>query len=202
MLNSDEGRRGSEDLVASPTSTVSLIRNSRDGLVSAHQNLASLRSEAEDGGASSSTDSDESRHQYVRITNQGPINANKWESGSGSIADAATLTVLSDAISTRQNGARSSVGGTNTTFVVEPGLAISCSLVVVKGEKELGEELQAAGQHNVASLTSMSSKSDIAVPPPPPTHPEVLGIRRQSSSAAPFIRTPSISGLDPSRGVD
>ncbi|CDR98747.1 hypothetical protein [Sporisorium scitamineum] len=154
------------------------------GSNSVEQSLASLQMQSEGDTSSSSEDDDE---RGTTITNHGPINANNWQTGVSSIADTATLTVLSDPIT--DASANSSVGGTNTTFVVEPGLAISCSLVVVKGGQDLEQRLELAREKS--SFSAISQQPDLhgasTVPPPPPSHPEVLAIRRQSGTGAPTL---------------
>ena len=187
MLRSDSA--GSAALVTSPTSTVSLMGTSRAGSMSLDQSMgSSLHQGAEEESTSSSSDSDEDEGE-IRITNHGPVNANTWQTGNSSIADTATLTVLSDPITDSAAGARNSVGGTNTTFVVEPGLAISCSLVVVKGGKELGERLQLVREQNAEVQAPLHSSNTGGSIPPPPSHPEVMAIRRQRSGAAPPLQT-------------
>lgn len=181
MLGSDSNPESSIGMVTSPVSTAG---TSRTGPLSMDRNLASLQIEAE-GGTSSSSDSEDGDDIQTTIRNHGPINASKWQSNTSSIADTATLTVLSDPIT----DSASSMGGTNTTFVVEPGLAISCSLVVIKGDKNLGERLKSVREQNAVPLRQASSEVSV-MPPPPPAHPEALAIRRQSSGAAPPLGTP------------
>ncbi|SPO27012.1 uncharacterized protein UTRI_10474_B [Ustilago trichophora] len=198
MLRGDSA--GSAGLVTSPTSTGSLAGgSSRADSLSMDRTLSSLRADTDEDTSSSSEDESDGEHSGVRMTNHGPINVNSRQTGSNSIADTATLTVLSDPITDTHAESKSSLGGTNTTFIVEPGLAISCSLVVVKGGKELGDKLQLAKEQNARTQISLHNSAmgaSPSSPPPPPSHPEVIATRRQSSGAA-----PPLVGLDAARGV-
>ncbi|SAM83071.1 uncharacterized protein UBRO_03620 [Ustilago bromivora] len=187
MLRSESG--GIVRLVASPTSTMGPQSvTSRAELTSLEQSVASLQLHSTETESSCSD-----AEQEVQITNHAPINTNDWQAGTNSIADTATLTVLSDPV----NSSEASMGGTNTMFLVEQGLAISCSLVVVKGGKGVGEQLQHMREQfrNVQSDAGTSG-----LPPPPPAHPEVLAMRRGSSgTAAPAIGSPAVGGYNASQ---
>lgn len=111
MLRTENG--GGMGLVASPTSTMGPLSGpSRTGSTSIDQSVASLQLQSTETESSSSEE-----EQDIQIMNHAPINADDWKPGTHSIADTATLTVLSDPIS----GSESSMGGTNTMFLVEPG---------------------------------------------------------------------------------
>lgn len=167
-------------------STATMPQPGRAGTDSVNESIAALQLSHEE--ATTSSESDDERP--VTLTNHAPVNAHHWQIDSDSIADTATLTVLSDPITDGRGEVKSSVGGTNTTFVVEPGLAISCSLVVVRGRPQIEESVQLAKKRSTSSPTSASQIGGRvldSVPPPPPSHPEVLAIRRQSGSHTPLL---------------
>lgn len=194
MLRSDSAASSVErvPMVASPPSS------SRTGSLSLDPSVAALNLQTTQPESSSSDSGDEDVHQ-AELVQHGPINANSWRAGSNSIADTATLTVLSDPIPSYDQGSGSHVGGSNMTFVAEPGLAISCSLVVVRGGKEVHEKLQLVRSQNAAQdkILQAEGGSEGAPPrPPPPSHPEVLAMRRQGSGVAPSIGSPA-AALEP-----
>ncbi|KAI3483486.1 hypothetical protein L1887_53616 [Cichorium endivia] len=128
----------------------------------------------EDDSSSQSSSEDE-----AHLSNHGPINSRDFATGASAIADTATLTVLSQPI----KGSETSVGGTNTTFVVEPGLAVSCSLVVIKGS-QVQDQLERVRETAAAPQVPVPAETASHATMPPPSHPDVLAVRRHSGIAS------------------
>lgn len=144
------------------------------GIIASPVSASRAPANVDDDSSSQSSSEDE-----AQLTNHGPINSRDFATGASAIADTATLTVLSQPI----RGSEDSVGGTNTTFVVEPGLAISCSLVVIKGS-QVQDQLERVRETAAATPATVPAETASQATIPPPSHPDVLAVRRQSGSAS------------------
>lgn len=144
------------------------------GIIASPVSASRAPANVDDDSSSQSSSEDE-----AHLTNHGPINSRDFATGASAIADTATLTVLSQPI----RGSEDSVGGTNTTFVVEPGLVISCSLVVIKGS-QVQDQLERVRESAAATPATVPAETASQATIPPPSHPDVLAVRRQSGSAS------------------